>query len=166
METPATGRSKQQTSSEFYKRLFKLTIVGGLAFWATTIAFSLLPIAGEFRAEVTISYVQVVLVQSLIFGLVIELIVSYVLLRFFDKIPTKNPILKSEIVSLVALMIALIVLGVAASRTGDALQVFIIGAMLNVPRFLIPGIVIGYLYNKLYKANNPAVIASTSTQVE
>jgi hypothetical protein len=149
METPATGRSKQQTPSEFYKKLFKLTIVGGLAFWATTIAFSLLPIAGEFRAEVSISYVQVVLVQSLIFGLIIELIVSYVLFRFSDKIPTKNLILKSEIVSLVALMIALIVLGVAASRTGDASQVFVIGATLNIPRFLIPGIVIGYLYKKL-----------------
>ena len=149
METPATGRSKQQTSSEFYKKLFKLTIVGGLAFWATTIAFSLLPIAGEFRAEVSISYVQVVLVQSLIFGLIIECLVSYGLLRFFDKIPTKNPILKSEILSLVALIIALTVLGVAASRASDALQVFLIGAMLNVPRFLVPGIVIGYLYGML-----------------
>jgi hypothetical protein len=166
METPATGRIKQQTSSEFYKKLFKLTIVGGLAFWATTIAFSLLPIAGEFRAEVSISYVQVVLVQSLIFGLIIEFLVSYVLLRFFDKIPTKNPILKFEIVSLVALMIALIVLGVAASRTSDGLQVFIIGAALNVPRFLLPGIVIGYLYKRLYKRFNPAVIASPSAQVE
>ena len=149
METPATERSKQQTSSEFYKKLFKLTIAGDLAFWATTIFFSLFPIAGEFRAEVSISYVQVVLVQSLIFGLIIELVVSYVLLRFFAKIPTKNLILKSEIVSLVALMIALIVLGVAASRTIDALQVFSIGAALNVPRFLIPGIVVGYLYKKL-----------------
>ena len=149
METRAAGRSKQQTSSEFYKKLFKLTIGGGVAFWATTIVFSLLPIAGEFRAEVSISYVQVVLVQSLIFGLIIECLVSYVLLRFFDKIPTKNPILKSEILSLVALFIALIVLGVAASRTSDSLQVFLIGAMLNVPRFLFPGIVIGYLYKRL-----------------
>jgi hypothetical protein len=149
MET--TVRDKQQTSDKFYKRLLKLTIVGGLAFWATTIVFSLLPIAGEFRAEVSISYVQVVLVQSLIFGLIIECLVSYVLLRFFDKIPTKNPILKSEILSLVALVIALIVLGVAASRTSDALQVFLIGATLNVPRFLIPGIVVGYLYNEMNK---------------
>ena len=109
----------------------------------------MLPIAGEFRAEVSISYVQVVLVQSLIFGLIIECLVSYGLLRFFDKIPTKNPILKSEILSLVALIIALTVLGVAASRTSDALQVFFVGAMLNVPRFLVPGIVIGYLYDKL-----------------
>jgi hypothetical protein len=146
MET--TVQDKQQTSDGFYKKLVKLTIVGGLAFWATTIAFSLLPIAGEFRAEVSISYVQVVLVQSLIFGLIIEFLVSYVLLRFFDKIPTKNPILKSEILSIVALMIALIVLGVAASRTSDALQVFLIGASLNVPRFLIPGIVVGLRFSE------------------
>ena len=148
MET--TVRDKQQTSGKFYKKLFKLTIGGGIAFWATTIAFSLLPIAGEFRAEVSISYIQVVLVQSLIFGLFIEFCISYFLLRFFDKIPTKNPILKSEILSFVALFIALILLGVAASMTSDALSVFLIGAMLNVPRFLIPGIVVGYLYKRLY----------------
>jgi hypothetical protein len=142
METQATSRSK------FYKKLFKLTIGGCVAFWATTIAFSLFPIAGEFRAEVSISYIQVVVVQSLLFGLIIECCVSYSLLRFFDKIPTKNPILKSEILSFVALVIALIVLQVAASRTTDALHVFLIGAMLNVPRFLLPGIVIGYLYER------------------
>jgi hypothetical protein len=147
MET--TVRDKQQTSEKFYKKLSKLTIGGGVAFWATTIVFSLLPIAGEFRAEVSISYIQVVLVQSLIFGLIIECLVSYFLLRYFDKIPTKNPILKSEILSFVALVIALIVLQVAANRTTDVLQVFLIGAMLNVPRFLFPGIVVGYLYKKL-----------------
>jgi hypothetical protein len=32
--------------------------------------------------------------------------------------------------------------------------------MLNVPRFLFLGIVIGYLYKRLYKGSNPAVIAS------
>jgi len=148
METQTTRRSK------FYKKLFKLTIGGGVAFWATTIAFSLLPIAGEFRAEISISYIQVVLVQSLLFGLIIECCVSYSLLRFFDKIPTKNPILKSEILSFVALVIALIVLQVAASRTTDALHVFLIGAMLNVPRFLLPGIVVGYLYKRLYRSAN------------
>jgi hypothetical protein len=148
MET--TVRDKQQTSGKFYKKLFKLTIGGGIAFWATTIVFSLLPIAGDFRAEVSISYIQVVLVQSLIFGLIIECLVSYFLLRFFDKIPTKNSILKSEILSFIALAIALIVLLVAASRTSDPLQVFLIGAMLNIPRFLIPGIVVGYLYKRLY----------------
>jgi hypothetical protein len=145
-----TGRSKRQTSYEFYKRLYKLTIRGGVAFWAITIAFSLLPIAAEFRAALSISYIQVVLVESLLGGMIFGCCVSYSLLRFFDKIPTKNPILKSEILSFVALGIVFILLGVAASRTSDALHVFLIGAMLNVPRFLILGLVIGYLYKRLY----------------
>jgi hypothetical protein len=149
METRATGRSKRQTSYEFYKKLYKLTIGGGVVFWAITIAFSLLPIAAEFRAALSISYIQMVLVESLLGGMLIECCVSYFLLRFFDKIPTKNPILKSGILSFVALGIALIMVQVAASRTSDALHVFLIGAMLNVPRFLFPGIVIGYLCNRI-----------------
>src|SRR3989304_2304620 len=152
METRATDRSKRQTSYEFYKKLFKLTIGGGVVFWAITIAFSLLPIAAEFRAALNISYIQMILVESVLGGMIISCCVSYFLLRFFDKIPTKNPILKSVILSFVALGIVLILLGVAASRVGpsDALHVFLVGAVLNVPRFLFLGIVIGYLYKRLY----------------
>jgi len=40
-------------------------------------------------------------------------------------------------------------LGVAASRTSDALHIFLIGAALNVPTYFILGIVIGYLYNRI-----------------
>jgi len=151
METRATGRSKRQTSYEFYKKLYKLTVVGGVAFWAITIATSLLPIAAEYRAAFSISYIQMVLVESLIGGMIIGCCVSYSLLRFFDKIPTKNPILKSEILSFVALGIAIIMIqGAASFLGGDALHYFLIGAMLNVPRFLSLGIVIGYLYERLY----------------
>ncbi len=151
MEPPATERSKQQTSSEFYKKLFKLTIGGGVVFWAITFAFSLLPIAAEFRAALSISYVQMILVESLIGGMIISCGLSYISLRFFDKIPTKNPILKSVILSFVALGIVSILVGVAASRTSDALHIFLIGVTLNIPRFLFVGIVMGYLYKRLYK---------------
>ena len=146
MET--TVRGKRQTS---YKQLYELTIGGGVAFWAITIAFSLLPIAAEFRAALSISYIQVVLVESLLGGMIIGYCISYSLLRFFDKIPTKNPILKSVILSFVALGIVLILVQVAASRTSDSLYVFLIGAMLNVPRFLFVGLAIGYLYKRLYR---------------
>jgi hypothetical protein len=149
METRATGRSKQQTSHEFYKRLYKLTIGGGVVFWAITIAFSLLPMMAEFRAALSIPYIEGALVEPLLGGMIIACCVSYSLLRFFDKIPTKNPIPKSVILSFVALGIVFILLGVAASRTSDALHVFLIGAMFNVPRFLFLGIVIGYLYKRL-----------------
>ena len=150
METQTTGQSKRQTSSEFYKKLFKLTIGGGVVFWAITIAFSLLPIAAEFRAALSISYVQMILVESLLGGMIISCCLSFFLLRFFDKIPTKNPILKSVILSFVALGIVSILVGVAASRTSDALHIFLIGVTLNIPRFLFVGIVVGYLYKRLY----------------
>ena len=132
------------------KKLFKLTIGGGVAFWAFTIAFSLLPMMAEFRAALSIPYISGAIVDPLLGGLIISCCVSYFLLRFFDKIPTKNPILKSVILSFVALGIDFILLGVAASRTSDALHVFLIGVMLNLPRFLFLGIVIGYLYKRVY----------------
>ena len=149
METQATGRSRRQTSNEFYKKLFKLTIGGGLAFWVTTIAISLAPIRAEFRAALSMDYVQSVLVEGLLGSLIIGFFVSFFLLRFFDKVPTKNPILKSVILSFVAYVINLILLGVAASRTSDVQHIFLIGAALNVPTYFILGIVIGYLYKRL-----------------
>ena len=150
MEPQATDRSKQQKLSEFYKKLFKLTIGGGLAFWVTTIVISLTPIRAEFRAALSMSYVQSVLVEGLIGCLIIGFFVSFFLLRFFNKVPTKNPILKSVILSFIPYVINLILLGVAASRTSDAQHIFLIGAALNVPSYLALGIVIGYLYKRLY----------------
>ena len=143
-----TVRDKRQTSHEFYKKLYKLTVAGGVAFWAANFAISLTPIAAEYRAALSISYLPMI-VESLIGGLIIGFFVSYFLLRFFDKIPTKNPILKSVILSFIALGIVFILLGVAASRTSDALHVFLIGAMFNILRILALGIVVGYLYKRL-----------------
>jgi hypothetical protein len=150
METPATNRSKQQTSSEFYKKLFKLTIGGGAVFYAITIVFSLTPFAAEFRAILSISYVESALIEPFIGGTIISCCLSYFLLRFFDKIPTKNPILKSVILGFVALGIVFILLGVAASRSSDAFRVIVTGAVFNLIRFPSLGIVIGYLYKRLY----------------
>ena len=148
METRATGRSKRQKS---YKKLFKLAIAGGLGFWAANFAISLTPIAAEYRAALSISYLPMLL-ESLLGGLVIGFCVSYFLLRFFDKIPTKNPILKSVILSFIALIIVTILIEVPSrflTTTSDALRYFLIGAMFNVLRILALGIVIGYLYDKL-----------------
>jgi hypothetical protein len=151
METRATGQSKRQTSYEFYKKLYKLTVAGGVAFWAANFAISLTPIAAEYRAALSISYLPMI-VESLIGGLIIGFFVSYFLLRFFDKIPTKNPILKSVILSFIALIIVTILIEVPSSflTTSDVLHVFLIGAMFNVLRILALGIVIGYLYKRLY----------------
>ena len=142
-------QDKRQMSYGVYKKALILAIAGGMAFWAATFAISLLPIAAEFRAALSISYVESALIEPFIGGTIISCCLSYFLLRFFDKIPTKNPILKSAILGFVALGIDLILVHVAASRTSDALHVFLIGAVLNLPRFLFVGIVIGYLYDRL-----------------
>jgi hypothetical protein len=152
MATQAPGRSQRQTPSGVYTHLPKLALGGGVAFWAANFATSLVPIAAEYRSALSISYLPMVLVESSLGGLVIGSFVSYFLIRLFDRIPTQSPVLKAEILSVVALVIGIGVAGVGASRLepNDALRYFLIGALLNVPRFLILGLVIGYLYKRLY----------------
>jgi hypothetical protein len=84
---------KKMTQS---KEITILAIAGGLGFWAANFAISLTPIAAEYRAALSISYLPMLL-EALLGGLIIGFCVSYFLLRFFDKLPTKNPILKSVI---------------------------------------------------------------------
>ena len=84
------------------KKLFILTLGGGVVFWVTTIAISLLPIAAEYRSAFSKASIQTVWVASLPAGLIIGCCVSYALLRFFDKLPTKDPILRSVSISLIA----------------------------------------------------------------
>ena len=133
-------------------KLCKLTIGGGVVFWVTTIATSLLPIAAQYRAAFSNWSIQTVWVDSLLVGMTIGCCVSYSLLRFFEKIPTKDPILKSVLLSSIALSIATILIDVPRSFHGpsDALYYFLIGVLFNAARFLLLGLVIGYLYKRLY----------------
>ena len=92
------------------------------------------------------------LLEALVGGLIIGFCVSYCLLRFFDNIPTMNPILKSIIVSVIALISVTMLIEVPAKflmPTSDALRYFLIGALFNVLRILALGIVIGYLYDRI-----------------
>jgi hypothetical protein len=145
-------------SKGILRKVVILAVMGGLAFWAASIAISLLPIAAEYR--VSRWSAQTVWVGSLPAGMVIGFLVSFSLLRFFDKIPAKNPILKSVILSFIALVIATILIEAPASfTTGNIPYYFLFGTMLNVPRFLALGIVIGILYKRRYKESDPAVVS-------
>jgi predicted tellurium resistance membrane protein TerC len=92
------------------------------------------------------------LLEALFGGLIIGICVSYSLLRFFDNIPTKNPILKSVILSFIVLITVTMLIEVPAkflTSTSDALRYFLIGAIFNGLRILALGIVIGYPYGRL-----------------
>jgi NhaP-type Na+/H+ or K+/H+ antiporter len=108
------------------------------------------------------------LLESLLGGLTIGFCVSYFLLRFFDKIPTKNPVLKSVILSFIVLIIVTILIGGPSSflKTGDILRYFLISTIFNVLRILALGISIGYVYRRLYKGFDPSANASRSAQAE
>jgi hypothetical protein len=145
------GDKKMTQSKGIWRKVLVLAVVGGLAFWVTNFAISLTPIAAEYRAGLSISYFPMLL-EALVGGLIIGFGVSFFLLRFFDKIPTKNPILKSLMLSSIALIFVTILLEVPAkflTNTDDALHYFLIGVLFNVLRILALGIVVGYLYKRL-----------------
>lgn len=136
---------------EIWRKIAVQAVVGGLTFWVISILTSLLPFTADYR--VARWSAETVWVGSLPAGLAIGFLVSLAMLSFFGRIPTKNPILKSLILSLIALAIGSILLEAPASfRTNDALYYFLFGTVLNVPRFLFVGVVIGYLYKRLYGA--------------
>lgn len=152
MKTRATGRSKRQMPYELSKKLYKLTIAGGVAFWATSIVTSLLPIAAKYRAAFSNWSIETVWLGSLLAGIIIGCCVSYFLLRFYEKIPAKNPISKSVILSFLALIIATLLIDVPmiSHATSDTLHYFLIGVVFNAARFLFLGIAVGYIYKRLY----------------
>jgi hypothetical protein len=139
-----------------------LAVAGGSGFSVATFGISLTPIAAEYRAALSIPYLPMLL-ASLVGGLMIGFCVSWFLLRFYDRIPTKNPILKSVLLSFIVLIVVTILIEGPArllTATSDALRYFLIGAVFNVLRFLALGVVVGHLYGKLMRASeypSPAV---------
>lgn len=129
--------------------MLTLAAWGGAAFWLANFAISLTPIAAGYRAALSISYVPM-LIEALVGGLVVGFCVAYVLVRWDEKIPPTSPMLKSVLLSVVALIAATLFVEVPAKflapTTASPLQYFLIGAAFNVVRILALGVVIGYLY--------------------
>jgi hypothetical protein len=146
METRVTSQSKAHASSQSSKNLFMLAAAGGAAFWITDFVMAVSPLAVAYKAAFSISSLPVALVEALAGGLVIAFCVSYFLLRFFDRIPGKNPIHKALIISFSAMAIIEVL-----SALGDPAHTsvyLLLDTGMNAPRFLSLGLVIGYLFDK------------------
>lgn len=150
----------------FWRDVFVLAVAGGSAFWLANFAISRTPIAAEYRAALSISY-EPMLLEALLGGLMIGFCISFIMLRFFDKIPTRDPISKSVILTFIVLIIVTILIGGPSSflATDNVFRYFLIGTIINLLRFLALGIGIGYLYRKQYKGFNPSPNVSTFAQV-
>jgi hypothetical protein len=135
----------------FWNKTFLLTGAGGTAFWLANFAISRTSIAADYRAALSISYLPMLL-EALVGGLVIGFCVSYFLLRFSDRLPTKSPVVKSMLLSFIALLLVTLLIEVPAkflTPTIDALHLFLVGAIFNVLRILALGMAIGFLYDRL-----------------
>jgi hypothetical protein len=149
------------------KKVLVLTLVGGLVFWLANFAISRTAIAAEYRAAMSISYYPMLL-ESLIGGLTIGLWVSFPLLRFYDRIPAKDPILKSVLLSSLVLVIVTIVLGGPSSffATNNVLRYFIIGTVFNVIRITALGVAIGYMFKKQNSRIKSSVVTASPAGLE
>jgi hypothetical protein len=126
-------------------------LAGGSGFWLANFVISLTPIAAEYRAALSIRYLPMLL-EALFGGLIIGFGVSYFLHRFFDKLPTKSPVHKSVLLSLVVLVIATVVLQYPASlsaKTGDVVRCFLVGTLFNALRIPALGVAVGLVSGKL-----------------
>ncbi len=131
--------------------LIRLTLAGGLAFWVTTAATSLLPIASDYRAAFSDWSIQTVWVASFFAGHLIACCVGWTLLRHSRKTPVKGPILKSLALSTGFLFLATILIDVPKCFQGysDSLFYLFIGFMFNLARFFFLGIAIGFQHKRL-----------------
>ena len=146
METQVSCQTKAQASRAFSKKQLILAVAGGAAFWITDFAIAISPIAEEYKAAFSISSLPVALVEALVGGLVIALCVSFLLLRFFDRIPGEKTVHKALILSFGVMLLieALSALG----NPAHASVYLLLDTGMNVPRFLALGWVIGYSFNR------------------
>lgn len=137
--------------NRIWRSALVLAVWGGSGFWVTNLAISLTPIAAEYRAALSIPYLPMLL-EALLGGLIIGLGVGYSLLRFYNTIPFRNPVLKSLALSLITLTLVTLLIEVPAKLlipTSDALRYFLIGIVFNGLRILALGTVIGLQCGRL-----------------
>lgn len=136
---------------------FRLGLGGALGFWVTNFAISLTPIAAEYRTALGISYVPM-LGEALLGGLIIGFAVSFCLLRLYDRLPTTGPLLKSVWLSLIALIVATVLVEIPPRLlmiTNTDLRYVLIGAAINTLRFLTLGLIIGSLHGRPTRPKQP-----------
>jgi len=137
-----------------WRLIFLLTLSGGATFWVANFCISLTPFAAGYRAALSISYVPM-LIEALAGGLLLGFCVSYFLVRYYDRLPTHNPILKSLLISSIVLAVVTLIFEVPGkffTPINDPVHWFLAGLLINVIRLSALGLAAGYAYGKLDKS--------------
>ena len=132
------------------KNLWGPALAGAAAFWVVNLAISVTPVAADYRAALSISYIPM-LIQAAIGAIAIGLLVSWLLLRFPDRVPGKNPVDKA-LALFIALLLAVTALiefpGKFLSATDRPMHYLLIATVFNALRISALGLVIGFVRNR------------------
>lgn len=146
MEQGIFDNKKREKPAGYSKQLLKLTLIGGIVFWLTSILTSLLPLAAQYRAAFSNWSIYTVWIGSLFMGLLNAFLVSWLLLRLHVKFPNKKVIGLSAILSLGLLLIAILLVDLPMFLHGsrENLGYFFVGISFKIVRFLLLGLAVGY----------------------
>jgi hypothetical protein len=133
-------------------QLVELSLAGAALFWVTSLAIALLPFSAQFRAAASYSYSDV-LWGAFPAGFLIALFVSVCLHLYSAKVPSGSPVAMSVLLSLAAL--CAIEIPATLLHGGDELYYLSIGTLLSVPRFLVLGASLGYVYLRSGEVEHP-----------
>ena len=132
------------------KDIWGSALAGAAAFWVVNLAISLTPVAADYRAALSISYIPM-LVEAAIGGIAIGLLVSWALLRFPERVPGRHPIGKAFALS-VAVLLAVTALieapGKFLSATDRPMHYLLIATVINALRIATLGLVIGFVRSR------------------
>ena len=123
----------------------RLAIAGASAFWIANLLISLTPVAAGYRSALSIRYVPM-LIEAALGGLLIATCLSWVLVRFPDRIPGHTPMAQSLLLSLGAFIAVTALIDVPGKFLGslpDPGRLLMISMTFNALRILALGIVIG-----------------------
>jgi asparagine N-glycosylation enzyme membrane subunit Stt3 len=145
MEYPSATSGQQRQPAKTAGKLWKLTILGGMVFWLTSVATSLLPIAAQYRAAFSNWSMYTVWIGSFFLGMLNSFVVSWLLLRIQRKSPDRRMVPLAVFLSVAVLILALAVVDLPMFLQGsrENLGYFFVGIAFNTVRFLLLGLSIG-----------------------
>ena len=141
-----------------------LASAGGAAFWVANLVISLTPIAADYRAGLSISYLPMLL-EALVGGLILASGISVILIRFPDRVPGRGPFSKSILLSVIAFVVVTSAIEIPAkllSGIPDAARYFVTGTVFNAIRILTMGVVIGAVARRLDRTRQSAATRQPS----
>lgn len=151
-------RSMEQArikSLSVYKIAYKPAVAGFFAFWVMRAVTRIVLPAPPSNIPLS----PLLDVGTLFLGAIVALAVAYYLVRYYDKIPFTNPLLKSVILSALALFI----LGAITTLTNGGTAVdFLLYLPYEAATFIVTGLVVGLAYIRIHGADGPPILETHS----